>query len=384
VPLVDVAGDPRLEARIEAALAEAKAKRLSGDQRGAQEVVLSILAIDDEHAEARLLQTELELALEPPTAKRAVTAWPAAVAPAETPKPLPEPRPATGRPVPAKAAARAPSRGLSRIQLGAIVLTLTVVVSGGVLLMRSPVSRTVPVIPATTSPSLESTARTNVTEVAAEAPPSLVAPPTATPVHPEIDRALQQRVQTEAQRAADEARVQAAAEKAGAAEAQAQARGENARSTHEPARSRAAEAGAETPAATVDQTRRAAVEAPASAPPVTTPPAAPRSEADREAVLAVVKRYTGAMEARDLAAVKAVWPGLSGAQESKIRSAFQFAKSLRMQLDVTDVQLGSGTAVVSCLRRVTIVTTEGQTAHNNQAAVIRLAKTDGWSIEAIQ
>jgi hypothetical protein len=458
VRLVDIAGDQRLGARIEAALAEAKVKRLSGDRRGAHEVVLSILAIDDEHAEARLLLTELELALQPPAPKPstgplAVSAWPTAVAPAETLKPLPDPRPVADRPAPPKPAVRAPSRGLSRTHLGAIVLTVAVAVAAAVLLMRSPVSGINPVVPLTASPSPQSTTRTNVTDAVAEAPPSLVAPPMATLVDPEISRkvetflargdyaaaeravdeglrahpsepslrALQQRVQAEVQRAADEARAsvetRAAAEKAGAAEAHAKARAESARAAFEQARARAAEAGGERlatqlfteataraaraeaawqrrefdasagefdgAATTMEQARRAASEAPATSPPVT-PPTANRSEADREAILAVIKRYTAAMEARDLAAVKAVWPSLGGAQESRIQSAFKFAKSLRVLLEVTDVQLGNGTAVVSCRRRDTIVTTEGQTAQNSQLAVIRLAKTDGWSIEAIQ
>ena len=431
MPLVDVVGDPRLEARIEAAVAEAKAKRLSGDRRGAREVVLSILAIDDEHAEARRLLTELELAPKPPAPKPsgleareptpqasrlspaspegppAGSAWPAAVvAPAEPPTPfLGPPRPAAVRPAPLKTAVRAPSRGLSGIQLGAIALAAAVLVAGAVLLMRPTVSPTGPVAPPAASPSPQSTAREQVTAVV-EAPPSPAPPPTATPVDREIGRkveallargdyaeaqraaddglrshpsepglrALQQRVQTEVRRA-DAAR--AAAAKAGAAEARAEA-------TSQRRDLAAAAAESDRAATTMEQARRAAREAPASSPPVTPPAAASGSEADREAVVAVINRYAAAMEARDLAALKAVWPGLSGVQESKIRSAFQFARSLRVRLHVTGVQLDNGTAVVSCLRKVTIVTTEGQTAQNDQTAVIRLAKTDGWSIEAIQ
>lgn len=533
---MDVAGDLRLEAKIGAALAGARVRRLSGDLQGAREVVLSVLAIDEDHAEARQLLAELELGLlqpatrqrpgpevrkTPPPSRQPAPqappalpappappatpatpvspldgpAWPAVVKPAETPKPLPEPRPAAVGPAAPKAAVRAPSsRGLSRIQLGAIVLGVGVLAVGAVLLTRSP-SRTGAPVPPTAAPSAPASRPAAVPAVTA-APRSPVAPPTASPVDPDIGRkveallargdytaaeravddglradpsepslrALQQRVQTDARSAADGARgslgeARAAAEKAGAAEraprafrqardldaeatglyarqlwtgalakaveataayteAQAQARGEAARAAYEQMRARAAEAGAEKLAAplfteavaraaraeaawqrrelgaaagelewaasTMEQARRAAVEAAAAAPPATPAAPASRGEADREAILAVINGYTAAMEGRNLAALRTLWPGLGGAQEAKIRSAFQFAKSVRVQLDVTSVQIGNGTAVVSCQRKVTIVTTEGQTAQNDQPAVIRLVKTDGWRIEAIQ
>jgi hypothetical protein len=285
----------------------------------------------------------------------------------------------------------------------------------------------------------------------------------ADPSEPRL-RALQQRVQADARRAADGARAglaeaRAAAEKAGAVErapralqeardldaeatglysrqlwtgalakaveataaykeAHGQARGETARAAYEQARAKAAEAGAERLApqlfteavaraargeaawqrrelgaaagefdwasSTMEQARRAAVEAAAAPPPPAAAASASRSEGEREAVLAVVNGYAAAMEARNLAALRVLWPSLAGAQEAKIRSAFQFAKSVRVQLEVTDVQFGNGTAVVTCRRQMTVVTTEGQTAQNNQPAVFRLVKTDGWKIEAIQ
>jgi hypothetical protein len=493
---VDVVGERQVGARIEAALAEAKVKRLGGDPQGAREVVLSILAVDEEHAEARRLLAELERPSPPPARQPPPdgSAWPAMVAVTEAAPPLREPR-SPRVPAP-RAAVRPRARGLSPMGIGAIVLGAAVLVVGVIFWTRSTPARDRPLSPGP-APSSAQAVRPAEVRVVAEAPPATVASPAASLVNEEVLRrtegllargdyaaaeravkdglrsqpsdaklrALQERVLNGARRAADAARTslgeaRAAAEKARAGEraprvfqqardleaemaalygrqlwtealakadaataayqeAQTQARAETARTAYEQVRARAVEAGAERlaprpfteavahgaraqaawdrreleaatgefdwAASTMEQARReAANAAAAAAPPAPTPPSLAGGEAEREAILAVIRRYTAAMEARDFAALKAVWPGVGGAQEAKIRAGFQFAKSVRVQIDVTGVQITHGTAVVSCRRKDTVVTTEGRTAQNAREAVIRLEKTDGWSIVAVQ
>jgi hypothetical protein len=99
----------------------------------------------------------------------------------------------------------------------------------------------------------------------------------------------------------------------------------------------------------------------------------------------VIQGYAAAIEARDLAALRALWPSLKGQQEDKIRSAFAFTKSHRVQIEPTSIEIEEGSAVVSGQRKDSVVTREGQMFRSDRATVIRLVKnSERWSIAAIQ
>ena len=138
-------------------------------------------------------------------------------------------------------------------------------------------------------------------------------------------------------------------------------------------------------AAAMVEARRAA-EAAAAAQRAAAAPVVPARtpEMDREEIQAVLRRYAAAMEARDLRALKALWPGMGAEQEEKIRSSFQFASSLRVQLEVTSIHLEERRAVVLCRRRDIIETTDGQSLNNEKPGTITLARSDRWTIAAIQ
>jgi hypothetical protein len=449
------AGVPALEARIKAAITLAGQKRLNGDLQGARELALSVLAIDEEHVEARRLLGELLAELQRPAAPPPAAevpaeapappeapAWPSMVAAPASTHPPSESLTAPARPGVRHAPARSPSRRASPARTVAMVGGV-VVVAAGALLAASGFLRSDPQVGASPSPPA-----TLPTAVPAVAEPTPGDQPAARPVDPEILRqaqallvrgdyaeaqravndglrlnpsdpglrGLQRRIQADARRAADEAaagirEARALAEKARAAElagrlfqqardlevdaarayerqlwtdalakglaaaraykeAQGQADAEATRLQFEQARARAAEA---------EQARRTAEAA------ATPAAAANPAETDRAAIVAVIKGYTAAMQAKDLAGLKTLWPGLAGAQEAKVRSGFEFAKSLRVQIDVTGVQIANGAAVVTCQRKDTVVTLEGRTVQSDRAAVIRLVKNPhGWSIAAIQ
>lgn len=91
------------------------------------------------------------------------------------------------------------------------------------------------------------------------------------------------------------------------------------------------------------------------------------------------------MQARDLAGLKAVWPGLSESQEQKVGASFELARSIRLQIQVIDVQLVGASAVVECRRRDQIVTIDGLSFQSDRKATLRLAKKSGdWTIDSIQ
>jgi ketosteroid isomerase-like protein len=107
------------------------------------------------------------------------------------------------------------------------------------------------------------------------------------------------------------------------------------------------------------------------------------AEDGREAINDVLNRYVAAMQARDLAALKVLWPGMEESQATKIQEAFRFTRILRIELEVSDIQVEGRKAVVSCKRKDQVVTVEGQSFKSTRQATIMLEKSGGWLISAI-
>jgi tetratricopeptide (TPR) repeat protein len=108
-----------------------------------------------------------------------------------------------------------------------------------------------------------------------------------------------------------------------------------------------------------------------------------RARQDRQAVEALLQRYKGSVEARDFEALKATWPT---APEKQLRQGFQLARSWRLDLQPTDVQINGEVATVTCSRRDEMVSTEGtKIAPRTSTAKFNLRKRAGsWIIESIQ
>ena len=137
-----------------------------------------------------------------------------------------------------------------------------------------------------------------------------------------------------------------------------------------------------------------AVSPPPAAVPPPAPPAAPaevphqpaENEATaKEAIAATLDRYTAALEHRDMAGLKAVWPGLSGAQQSAIQNEFDSARSINAELAESRIDVAGTTATVSGVRRYTVQTRDGQQLHRDTATTIRLRRAgSAWVIETIR
>jgi serine/threonine-protein kinase len=124
--------------------------------------------------------------------------------------------------------------------------------------------------------------------------------------------------------------------------------------------------------------------APAAPPPAATPPV--RAEESPEvAIQGVLTRYRGALEGRDIGALKRIWPALGGRQEEAVSNEFQHARAIAVSLDGVDIKSSGTAATVTCRRNYSVTTGDGQTLKTTTKMIMTLARRDGgWSIETIR
>jgi ketosteroid isomerase-like protein len=104
-----------------------------------------------------------------------------------------------------------------------------------------------------------------------------------------------------------------------------------------------------------------------------------------EAVRAVVQRYVAALEGRDMAALRAIWPGISGAEQAAIQRNFEEARSIGVRLDNPGVEVSGNTARVTGLRHYTLQTRSGQRLDSEAVTTLLLRRTgSAWVIESIR
>jgi hypothetical protein len=125
-------------------------------------------------------------------------------------------------------------------------------------------------------------------------------------------------------------------------------------------------------------------------PAATTPPRAPaapeRRAADpQEAIRRVLQQYSAALEARNLPALKQVWPGLGGAQERAIKAEFDNARQISVTLDSPRIQVSGATATVVATRHYSLATVDGHELRSDARSTFQLRAADGgWVIESIR
>jgi eukaryotic-like serine/threonine-protein kinase len=179
------------------------------------------------------------------------------------------------------------------------------------------------------------------------------------------------------------ARMEAAAtlfrSAAAAADAEKQAADARARAAEE-GRRRAEQAARQTPPAP----------APALPPPLAKPPPAPATApapaqpSAQEAVAATLRRYTSALEQRDVTALKAVWPGLSRSQQDAVEADFANARSISVELASPRIDVSGATATVNAVRHYSLRTRDGQQLRSDTATILTLRQgANGWLIESV-
>ncbi len=118
-------------------------------------------------------------------------------------------------------------------------------------------------------------------------------------------------------------------------------------------------------------------------PPARTEPA-PETPDSRESIRAVVNQYVGALEARSLAALKALWPSLPAAQERAIRSEFANARSLQVRLTDLRIDVDGATATVTAMRQYQIVTSENHRLASTSRMTMRMRRMgEAWTIDGV-
>ena len=99
----------------------------------------------------------------------------------------------------------------------------------------------------------------------------------------------------------------------------------------------------------------------------------------------MLARYRSALESRDIAALKRLWPSLGGRQEDALRSEFERARAISVGLDGIDIKPTASGATVTCRRTYTVMTGDGQTLRTATTMFMTLGRHDGaWSIESIR
>jgi hypothetical protein len=98
-------------------------------------------------------------------------------------------------------------------------------------------------------------------------------------------------------------------------------------------------------------------------------------------------RYKAALEARNINALKQIWPGLSGRQEAATRSEFENARSIAVDLRNVAVQLAAGnaSATVTCRRGYVVTTLDNRTLQSTTRMIVTMQRhNSSWVIDSIR
>jgi serine/threonine protein kinase len=118
-----------------------------------------------------------------------------------------------------------------------------------------------------------------------------------------------------------------------------------------------------------------------SKPPAPATPAEPTPEA---AIAEVLTRYERAIESRDLAAMKRVWPGMPASQESAFKNEFSHTSRIGVDITSPKITVTGTTATVTFVRRYEAVTTDGQRLNSASNATMQLKHASGWVIDQVR
>jgi len=128
--------------------------------------------------------------------------------------------------------------------------------------------------------------------------------------------------------------------------------------------------------------------APPSAPqPAPQPPPAPETTpaaAPTAAIAELLERYEAALEARNLDAIKRIWPTLGSRQEAALRSDFQNASRIDVEIASPQITINGNSAVVHFTRRYQPQMTDGQRPRSESRVTMNLQRSGQvWTITQI-
>jgi serine/threonine-protein kinase len=128
---------------------------------------------------------------------------------------------------------------------------------------------------------------------------------------------------------------------------------------------------------------------PAPALPSAPPPAAPdnpaRGTPPEEGIAQLLAQYEAALEAKDLDALKRLWPRLGGAPADALRAEFQHASRITVEIIDPRISATNGTGTVTFRRRYELRTVDGQRLRSESQTMMDVRRTpQGWIIDSVR
>ncbi len=111
----------------------------------------------------------------------------------------------------------------------------------------------------------------------------------------------------------------------------------------------------------------------------------PRTPVGRDAVAAVLSRYTSALEHRDIAALKSIWPSLDSAQQSALEMDFANARSIDVDFVDPKIDITGAAATIRGVRHYAMQTRDGQRLRSTTVTTLALRQVgNDWVIESVR
>ena len=103
-------------------------------------------------------------------------------------------------------------------------------------------------------------------------------------------------------------------------------------------------------------------------------------ESDDAAIRRLIQTYKRAIETKDIALFRSVWPNISRAGETRLMNSFKQIDSQQIDLRIDNLKIDGRTATAQIARRDTLVTA-GRRQVQNSSQTLKFEKTaTGWFI----
>jgi serine/threonine protein kinase len=122
----------------------------------------------------------------------------------------------------------------------------------------------------------------------------------------------------------------------------------------------------------------------AAAPPTVTPPPTSPVESDEAAIRRIVGTYKTAIETKNVGLYRSVRPGLTAAEETRLRDSFRSTESQQITITFDEIRIDGRTATVRISRQDVAITSGGRRQTQSLRQTLRLEKSaTGWIITAV-
>jgi serine/threonine protein kinase len=122
----------------------------------------------------------------------------------------------------------------------------------------------------------------------------------------------------------------------------------------------------------------------AAAPPADTLPPTSPVESDEAAIRRVVGTYKTAIETKNVGLYRSVRPGLTAAEETRLRDSFRQVESQQITISFDEIRIDGRTATVRLSRQDVAITSGGRRQTQSLRQTLRLEKAaTGWIITAV-